>query len=176
MSAIQPPIMESLEPRTLFAAQPLVRKFRTDVAAFKGSAEPARSAFLRAAIIVSTIASAIGCSATPQTPQQLQDRLSTAKLISSDWSRDQALTSIAIDAAKSENVDMCVQAADQIQGDSLRDLTVTTCIQSLKNCVPPSVAEYLTNRIGNDNLRDQVLAFLSKARSIPPAQKLNGKG
>ena len=128
----------------------------------------------RTALVVCCAAGIAGCPAavSTQTPQQLQARLQSATLIGDDSTRDQALTSVAIDAAQSGNEQVCLAAAEQIEGDSLRDKTLKTCVKKIdRNLGKRGAAESLANLIGDDNARDQILSLL--ANSAPGASATN---
>lgn len=104
----------------------------------------------------------VGCSAALQTPAQLQSRLSAAALITDDWHRDQALAVIAADSARAGQTALCVQAVDQINGDSLRQMVLAASSRVLDTKAGRTDAEILALRIPDDTVRDQVLALLAK--------------
>lgn len=99
----------------------------------------------------------VGCAAAPQTGSQLSDRLSNAQQITDSHQKDDALQTIAKDAANSAQPQLCLNAVGGIADSRLRDMTAHGCADTFNGKGDRSTATALVGMIGDAGLKDQIL-------------------
>ena len=131
---------------------------------------------LAAAAITATVW-VVGCSheqkslstgAFIESHAQLENRRQNAEQISNGSVRNDALRSVALDAASQGVGDVAINATAEIDRPSLRDETAEQCARLLEDMGERAAAEKLADSISDTEARDRVRSYL--ASHTPPSK------
>lgn len=123
------------------------------------------TAFYTRGIVLLVVANLAGCNREAprtQAPDQLKGRLDAANGISNSTERNEALKSVAQDAAEAGVVEVTVKAVEGISNTTMRSEVAATCARKLAKRGETKGATDVAQLITNSTLKNEVLGEIAK--------------
>lgn len=120
--------------------------------------------YVRGAVVV-MLAFLTGCNRDAQrqqSPEQLKGRLDAANAISNTTEKNEALKSVAQDAADSGVVEVALKAVEGISNTTTRNEVAAACSRKLAKRGDTKGATDVAQLISNTTLKNEVLAEIAK--------------
>ncbi|MEM8672002.1 MAG: hypothetical protein AAGG48_31075 [Planctomycetota bacterium] len=112
-------------------------------------------------IIVSMLLCGCGQTTTSET-SDFEGRLEAAAAVQETGQRDDALASVATDAADAGNGSVCLQAVSKVSATSLRDTLAEDCALKLARAGDSSAAYEVANKIVSASRRSDVNSTIAE--------------
>lgn len=94
-------------------------------------------------------------------PDELQARIATAKAISSMTMRDEAFVAVALDASKSSEIDLCLEALENVASMTAHDRTAGKAARTACHVGELDGARRIAMKISSMSDRDSALAAIA---------------
>jgi len=95
-------------------------------------------------------------------PEELQERLRACEQVSNLSDRDDALVSVALDAAASDQAGLCIQTLERIAVLSKRDAVAAGCARLAMRHATLADARRIAEKIRTISLRDTVFGEIAR--------------